>query len=45
MIENLSSIGYLSGKMHGLIKARVQQYLDAAGIDLRMELYPVMNTL
>jgi DNA-binding MarR family transcriptional regulator len=31
--------------MHGLIKARVQQYLDAAAIDLKMELYPVLNTL
>jgi DNA-binding MarR family transcriptional regulator len=31
--------------MHGLIKARVQQYLDEAGIDLKMELYPILNTL
>jgi DNA-binding MarR family transcriptional regulator len=31
--------------MHGLIKARVQQYLDDAAINLKMELYPVLNTL
>jgi DNA-binding MarR family transcriptional regulator len=43
--ENITSIGYLSGKMHGLIKARVQQYLDDAAINLKMELYPVLNTL
>jgi DNA-binding MarR family transcriptional regulator len=45
MKDNFTSIGYLSGKMHGLIKARVQQYLDEAGIDLKMELYPILNTL
>ena len=45
MSERITSIGYLSGKMHGLIKARVQQYLDEASIDLKMELYPVLNTL
>ncbi len=45
MSENITSIGYLSGKMHGLIKARVQRYLDEASIDLKMELYPVLNTL
>jgi DNA-binding MarR family transcriptional regulator len=45
MTEHITSIGYLSGKMHGLIKARVQQYLDEAAIDLKMELYPVLNTL
>jgi DNA-binding MarR family transcriptional regulator len=31
--------------MHGLIKVRVQQYLDQAAIDLKMELYPILNTL
>jgi DNA-binding MarR family transcriptional regulator len=41
----ITSLGYLSGKVHGLIKARVQQHLDAAGIELKMELYPVLNTL
>ncbi len=45
MSKPITSLGYLSGKVHGLIKARVQQYLDAAGIDLKMELYPVLNTL
>jgi DNA-binding MarR family transcriptional regulator len=45
MNENLASIGYLSGKMHSLIKARVQQYLDEATIDLKIEFYPVLNTL
>jgi DNA-binding MarR family transcriptional regulator len=45
MKENITSIGYLSGKMHGLIKARVQRYLDEAAIDLKMELYPILNTL
>jgi DNA-binding MarR family transcriptional regulator len=31
--------------MHGLIKARVQRYLDEAVIDLKMEYYPILNTL
>ncbi len=45
MAGRITSLGYLSGKAHGLIKARVQQYLDAAGIGLKMELYPILNTL
>ena len=45
MKETITSIGYLSGKMHSLIKARVQHYLDEAGIDLKMDLYPILNTL
>ncbi len=45
MSEHITSIGYLSGKIHSLIKIRVQKYLDEASINLKMELYPVLNTL
>jgi DNA-binding MarR family transcriptional regulator len=41
----ITSLGYLTGKAHGLIKARVQRHLDAADIGLKMELYPILNTL
>ncbi len=45
MTKPITSLGYLTGKAHGLIKARVQRHLDAAEIGLKMELYPVLNHL
>jgi len=43
--QKLKSIGYLTGKAHGLIKSRAQSYLDQNNIPLKMELFPIVNTL
>jgi DNA-binding MarR family transcriptional regulator len=43
--HKLRSIGFLTGKAHGLIKARAQSYLDSNGVPLKMELFPVISTL
>jgi len=43
--EKLRSIGYLTGKAHGLIKSRAQAYLEQNNVPLRMELFPIVNTL
>jgi DNA-binding MarR family transcriptional regulator len=39
------SLGYLSGTVHGLIKKSVQQKLTDANIDLKIELFPIINLL
>jgi DNA-binding MarR family transcriptional regulator len=43
--QKLKSIGYLTGKAHGLIKQRAQSYLEQNNIPLKMELFPIINTL
>ena len=43
--HKLKSIGYLTGKAHGLIKSRAQSYLEQNNIPLKMELFPIINTL
>lgn len=41
----LNSLGFLTGRVHALIKKRIQSYLDEEGIPLKMENYPAMNLL
>lgn len=43
--QKLKSIGYLTGKAHGLIKSRAQAYLEQNHVPLKMELFPIINTL
>ena len=41
----LNLLGFLTGRVHTLIRRRVQFYLDQAGVPLKMENYPTMHRL
>ena len=41
----LNSLGFLTGKVHSLIKKQVQFYLDEKGASLKMENYPAIRLL
>jgi DNA-binding MarR family transcriptional regulator len=41
----INSLGFLSGKVHSLLKKRIQQYLDESGVPLKMENYPAFRLL
>lgn len=43
--DRLNSLGFLTGRLHALIKKRVQLYLDQASVPLKMENYPAMQLL
>ncbi len=44
-LQQLKSIGYLTGKAHGLIKSKAQFYLEQNAVPLKMELFPIISTL
>lgn len=39
------SLGHLSGKVHALVKKSLQEKLDQASINLKVELFPIVNRL
>ncbi|HAS47282.1 MAG TPA: hypothetical protein DCS93_42790 [Microscillaceae bacterium] len=43
--NKLHSLGYLSGKVHSLMKKTLTQYLEQAGIPLKVAYYPVISNL
>lgn len=44
-VDKLGSLGYLSGKVHGLMKARLSHYLKEANIPLKVIYYPIISRL